>query len=662
MLRFLLICTAFLWNSFDIQAQRYELGKVTIDELQEKMHPADSSAPAAILFKKGKTVFNYNGKTGFSAIHTYEFKIKIYKKEGLKWANQKVRYYVGYQNLNEELLTFSNAVTYNLEDGKIEKTKLGNQALFKKTINEYWNEKSITFPNVKVGSVIEYKYVLKSENIVQFPDFDFQYSIPLNYFEYKTEFPEFYIYKSLLVGNHALESDSKIVMGSQNFTDKYDQSRVMTYKQINAVYSGKNIPALKEEPYVNNIENYRGCIKHELERVRMPDEPVKDYTITWEGVATTIFKEDRFGKELSNNSFLIEDVKKIVANVSSQNDRMNAIFQFVQNKMNWNEINSLYTDKGIEKAYKDQTGNIAEINFILINMLKWAGIEANPVLVSTIENGIPIYPTRTGFNYVIAAVEIDGKQILLDASRKFTVPDILPLNVLNWKGRLIKSDGTSKEIDLVPAKPSKESVNISFRLNENGKIDGKIRIQRTDYKAYKFRIENGKQNQENYLEKLEQQLGNLKISDYLITNKISNISDPLIEAFSFETDNFVEMIGGKLYISPMLFYTQSKNPFVQDDRQMGVYFGYPTQEKVFAILEIPQGYIVEMLPKSTRLSLEDKSISLSLNILNEGNKIQFSFSKDINNSIFAAEDYNALKTMFQKMIASQNEKIVLKKA
>jgi hypothetical protein len=50
-----------------------------------------------------------------------------------------------------------------------------------------------------------------------------------------------------------------------------------------------------------------------------------------------------------------------------------------------------------------------------------------------------------------------------------------------------------------------------------------------------------------------------------------------------------------------------------------------------------------------------------LNVLNEGNKIQFSFSKDINNSIFAAEHYNTLKILFQKMIASQNEKIVLKK-
>nr|WP_294787475.1 DUF3857 domain-containing protein [uncultured Flavobacterium sp.] len=660
--RFFILCFIFFLNNPYIQAQKYELGSVTVPELEEKIHPIDSTASAAILFKKGKTIFTYNEKNGFSAVHTYEFKIKIYKKEGLKWADQKVQYYVGYQNLNEDLLSFSNTVTYNLENGKVVKTRLENQGAFKKKINEYWNEKTITLPNVKVGSIIEYKYVLKSENIVQFPDFDFQYSIPLNYFEYKTEFPEFYIYKALLLGTNTIDSTSKIASGSQSFSNQYGQNQTMIYQQIDSFYSGKQIPALKEEPYVNNIENYRGSIKHELERVRMPEQPVKDYALSWEGVASTIFKDDRFGKEINSNSFLLEDVKKILANVNSPNERMNIIFQFVQNKMNWNEKYGYYTDKGVEKAYKEQTGNIAEINLILLNMLKWAGIEADPVLVSTVENGVPAYPTRTGFNYLIVAAEIDGKQVLLDASRKLTTPDILPANVLNWKGRLIKSDGTSREINLVPTIPSKENASITLKLNENGKIDGKVRIQRTDYQAYKFRVQNSNKNEENYLEKLEEELGGLKISDYQITNKITNIAAPIVETFGFETDNFVESIGGKFYINPMLFYTTSKNPFVQEERQMAIYFGYPQQEKLFVNLEIPEGYVIESLPAPLRVSLEGNSINVSLNVLNEGNKIQFSFFKDINNSIFAAEYYSALKTLYQKMIASQNQKIVLKKA
>ena len=657
----LLIVVFLLLGISKSSAQNYELGKVTVAELKEKANPKDITAAAAILFKKGKTFFTFTKDKGFSANHVYEFKIKIYKKEGLKWADQKVRFYIGYENLSEDRLEFSNAVTYNLENESIVKKKLGNQGAFTKKVNKFWDEKIITLPNVKVGSIIEYKYILKSDNIVKLPNFDFQYDIPVNYFEYKTDIPEYYIYKPILVGGHKVETDSKLTNGSQSFEDDYNKTKSISYKQISAFYKGNDIPALLQELYIDNIDNYKGSIQHELERVRYPDQPVKDYTITWEGVANTIFKDKSFGKELNERDFLLEDVKKLLTNVESQKERLNIIFKFVQNKMNWNEENDYYTQKGVKKAYADQTGNVAEINFILISMLKLAGIEANPVLVSTIQNGIPVYPTRTGFNYVVAAAQIEDKQILLDATHKFTYPGILPLNVLNWKGRLIKDDGTSAEIDLVPSTMSKEYSSLMVKIDNLGKIEGKIRIQRTDYDAYLFRVENANKNQENYLEKLEEQLGDSKISNYTIDNKKTNVQEPVLETFSLNAENRVEIIGGKMFINPLLFFTRSKNPFTQEVRQMPVYFGYPTQEKFNLNIEIPEGYEIESLPNPIKIESENKEIVYMLNTSGEGNKIRIISSKEINNSIFAADQYNGLKDLFQKMIASQNEKIVLKK-
>lgn len=152
--RLLIVVFLFLAIS-NVTAQNYDLGKVTVAELQEKANPKDTTAAAAVLFKKGKTFFTFNKDKGFSANHVYEFKIKIYKKEGVKWADQKVRFYIGYETLSEDRLEFSNAVTYNLENGSIVKTKLDNQGTFKKKVNKFWNEKIISLPNVKVGSIIE---------------------------------------------------------------------------------------------------------------------------------------------------------------------------------------------------------------------------------------------------------------------------------------------------------------------------------------------------------------------------------------------------------------------------------------------------------------------------------------------------------------------------
>jgi len=661
MFRFLLIGIALFCNTISINAQDYELGKVTIEELLEKAHPKDSSASAAILFKKGKTHFGYKADGGFFAYHECEVKIKIYKTEGLKWANQKIRFYIGYENLNSDKLEFSNAVTYNLENGTIVQTKLDNQGEFKNKINEYWKEKTITLPNVKVGSVIEYKYVLTTENIIKFPDFDVQYEIPLNHFYYKTEIPEFYIYKPISIGGIMIQSDAKFKEASKSYVN-FGQRNTLYYKQIESFYTGKDVPALKEEPYISNIENYRGQIKHELEIIRLPERPIRDLTITWEGVAKTIFENENFGKQLGKNNFIPNDLKKTFMLVEDKNDRLNLVFKYVQNFMNWDENDGYYVDKGVVKAYKDQTGNVAEINFILISMLRSAGIEANPVLVSTIQNGLPVFPTRTGFNYVIAAAEIDGKQVLLDATRKYTLPNILPFSVLNWKGRLIKKDGTSQEIELDPSTPSKENYNLMVKIDPDGIVSGKVAIQRTDYNAYQFRIENAEKKEESYLDKIETEWGNAEISDYKVENLKTNIKDPVVENFSFSSNNALEIIGGKIFMKPLLFFTTDKNPFKQEERKMPIYFGYKNQERFNLSIEIPKGYVVESTPKPVKIVSEEKRMIFSFNISVIDNKIQILSIKEINNSTFATEDYEMIKEVFEKIVLSQNQKIVLKKA
>lgn len=189
----------------------------------------------------------------------------------------------------------------------------------------------------------------------------------------------------------------------------------------------------------------------------------------------------------------------------------------------------------------------------------------------------------------------------------------------------------------------------------------KLKCKEQDYNAFDFRIENASKSQENYLEKLEEQFGDAKISNYTVENKKANFSDPVVELFSLVSNNGVELMGDKIFINPLLFFTRTKNPFNQEVRQMPVYFGYPTQEKFNLSLEIPEGYVVEALPTAVKITSESKDIVYFLNIASQGNKIQISSSKEINSSVFAADQYNGLKELFQKMIVSQNEKIVLKR-
>ena len=105
-----LIIVFLLLNTVVFSQKKYELGKVTIEELKEKAHPIDTSAVAAVLFQVGRTYFEYSELNGFGMVTEIDTKIKIYKKEGYGNASHAYRFFTG--GSPSETVTFSKAITY----------------------------------------------------------------------------------------------------------------------------------------------------------------------------------------------------------------------------------------------------------------------------------------------------------------------------------------------------------------------------------------------------------------------------------------------------------------------------------------------------------------------------------------------------------------------
>lgn len=494
-------------------AQEFKLGKVSVAELEQKVHPKDSSAAAAILYKKGTSTIEYNQNEGFVLITKVDTRIKIYKMVGYDWANQSVTYYIG-NNDSREKVDFSEVSTFNLVNGKIEKTKLKSDGIFNEEVNKYRARKKITMPNVKEGSVLEYSYTVKSPNVEMVREWAFQTSIPVNYSEYVTYIPEYYIFNVRQKGYVFPKVTSEKRTKSIIFTNKersggflavktsYSTDNV-DYLENQTTYVAENLPAMKEESYVNNIDNYTSSLEQELSMVKFPNNSIKTFSTDWNSVVKTIYDYDGFGSELNKTGYFEEDLKTLLTGLNTADEKMMAILNHVKSRITWDEYNSYSCDKGVKKAYQEKTGNAAEINLMLTAMLRFAGLTANPVLVSTRSNGIPLFPNRTAFNYVIAAIETPEGNILLDATDKFSIPNILPLRTLNWNGRLIRKDGTSETVDLMPKKLSNDNVFISYSIDPQGKINGKVRRHCTDFNAMITRENFSSLKEDAYLEKLE---------------------------------------------------------------------------------------------------------------------------------------------------------------
>lgn len=652
-------------------AQKYELGNVTLEELKEKVCPSDSSAVASYLFNIGKTFFEYSGSEGFRIITEISSKIKIYKKEGYDYANYTERFYTG--NKGSEKVLISKAVTYNLVGDKIEKSKLNSEGEFNEKVNKYWSRKKITLPNVKEGSIIEYKIRIESPYISNFPDWDFQKDIPVNHSEYTTKIPEYFFFNTYTKGyfspeitntseqravdyHYYLNQDEAMKQGSN--TGRV--SSTLEFKEAIIKYKMINIPALKQEAFVNNKNNYRASIAHELAGTRYPNDGFKSFSTNWESVVKEVFDNENFGNELNKTGYFENEIDQLLKGITTQNDKIIPILEYVKSRVNWNEYYGIYCDGGVKKAFQDKTGNSAEINLMLTAMLRYAGFEANPILLSTRFNGISLFPTRTAFNMVIAGIELQDNVIMLDATNKYSYPNILPIQDLNWFGRIIRKNGSSAEIDLMPKSNSKDIVNIMATIQENGDVTGKIRDQYFDYNAFVFRQNYNTLSKESYIEKLEKQFQGLEIGEYNVQNR-NDLNLPIVENYDFTTTNAVEIIGDKMYVSPFLFFAQTDNPFKQEKREYPIDFVYPDQDKYMVSLTIPQGYVLETLPQPKALAMPDNLANFKYNISTTGNQIQLIYTHDTNQAIIGSEYYEELKGFYKEIVDKQTEKIVLKK-
>lgn len=186
----------------------------------------------------------------------------------------------------------------------------------------------------------------------------------------------------------------------------------------------------------------------------------------------TVQKSGRFGEELKRDKYLRDDTHELTKNLTTPKEKAMAVLEYLQKRMTWNGYHSVFVSKKLDKVYEEKVGNVADINLIQTKMMRFAGLNAYPVLLSTRSHGIPIAPTINGLNYVITAVKFKDDYVLFDASDKFSSPNLLNEKTLNWSGRMVQDIGSMREVDLVPKTTSLVLVSLFINIKEDESING----------------------------------------------------------------------------------------------------------------------------------------------------------------------------------------------
>jgi len=667
-----LVSLLLFFIQFQILSQEIKFGKVSMDELEEKSYSLDTTASAAVLFKERKSYYTYNSQMGWVLVTTEFERIKIYNKKGFDYATKKVPLY---KRSDKDEMFSVKAFTYSLEGGKIEKTKLEMNQIFKEDLSENWQNNSFTMPNIKEGSVIEWEYTIESPFYSNINTLICQYDIPIKELKAEISIPEYFVFRvmpsSYYPINYTTGTTQKNYQISMKTSGSYgiyspaaSKTEYQTFSVRENTYSvvEKNIPALLEEPFVSSMNNYRAMINFEIAAFRPPNDVATYYNNTWSDVAKNIYNSPKFGSELSKNSHFKEDLLKLKNSAGTPNENIIAIFEFVKKKLKWNDEYGIYTSTdGIKKAYMDGIGNVAEVNLTLVAMLKEAGFQAHPVLISTRSHGIPLYPTHDGFNYVIACVESAGKIILFDATDLHSTPDNLPLRDLNWEGRIVKEDGTTASVPLYPVVYSEQNTKLTSQMQGDGMITGTMITSFNNLKGIEYRKDFGLMKESDLKSTLESKYNQIQIEKVKLNN-MENIYKPVIEMVAFSADNLVDIINDKIYLSPMLFLSLRENPFKFDDRSYPIDFGIPWKNQVLVSIKIPEGYSVESKPEDMALGLVSDLGGVFVQTVIENNTINVKYQATINSAVISSKHYKELKELYKLAIAKQQEKIVLSRS
>ena len=200
----------------------------------------------------------------------------------------------------------------------------------------------------------------------------------------------------------------------------------------------ESIPAFHSEDYMTSSKNFRSIIFFELGRYSIPMGPTKDFSLTWENVREKLVAEESFGGQVKRKGALKDFIEPVLREASNDIAKASRLYAYFQKQIKWNNKHSIYA-KNIKEALEKRTGNSADINLGLVGALRYAQLEAIPVILSTRDNGYAgLYaPAISEFNHVVARVKLGEEYYLLDATSPYEPFGNIPLKCVNYQGRSI---------------------------------------------------------------------------------------------------------------------------------------------------------------------------------------------------------------------------------
>ena len=605
--------------------------------------PADSNASAVILSDVGEAYFDSRGRI----VYERHRRIKILTEGGYDWGTVEITYHA--EDDMERVVDIDGQTFTVSESGEVIRHELDGDDVFEEEVNDAVERKRFTLPALEPGAVIEYRYKMRKENPILMPEWTFQASEPTLWSEYTVEIPDLFTYVQLIIGAPEFQIREQGAVHSP-----LGLARELRWAM-------KDVPALREEPFMTALKDYRARVALQLKSYRTARGAEKQFMSTWADVAEELLDHDDFGDQLDAGGDVRTRAELLVSDVSDPHAKMTAIYDYVRTKVEWNGKTGVFADRDVDDVLEAQSGSSQEIALLLAAMLRNVDVEAHPVLLSTRDHGKmqPVYPYLSQFNRAVVYVNTDEEVFLLDATDPHRGHRLLPERALNEVAWMVTEGGD--DWLQIGARPYQRNAAVIGQLHADGRIEADVKIADADYSALQRRRQLQEQGEDEFARGvILDGLSDVEVQSTTIQN-VSNVDEALTSNVAFQAAAYAQRAGQFLYINPTILDRQDENPLRAPTRSFAVDFAYPRDLKLTVSLQLPDGYAVEDMPSNKQVKLPGQAAHFQRLVGVTDGRLTMRMRFLIRETRFEPDQYESLRGFFEEVVAAQAEQVVLRR-
>lgn len=517
--------------------------------------------------------------------------------------------------------------------------------------------KSFALPGLEVGSIVEYRYKEVVENAEANLRLMFQREIPIQTISY---------YVRPYSGTRAMAFQA-FNTGDTNFVKDKDGFHRATMN---------NLRAFKEEANMVPENEVRSWIY-----IYYIQDVPKNSNEYWARISKLFFDVSK--NTLKPNDEIKAATAQVIAGATTDEEKLHKIFDYVKTQIknvsyaaDVSEEEKKIAAKETRSAgdvLKRKVGSAGDVDILFGAMAKAAGFDAR-LAFSGNRSEVFFNPNVANLDLMLGsgsiAVKVADKWRFFSPASYYT-----PYGMMSW----IEEDQTSlvtdskeliwQQIPLSPSEKSLEKRTGTFKMLEDGTLEGEVRIELTGHNASIRKSQtyqdSAAEQEKNFKERLKASVMPTAEIESLAIENARDPEKPLVYTFKIRVPGYASRTGKRLFFQPNVFERGASPRFISSKRKHDIYFSYPFAEMDEITIELPAGFKLESADAPNDIADKQRisSHATELNVTADGKTLTYKRNFSFGNGgflRFPPQSYSVMKNMFESFHRADAHQLTLR--